>query len=102
MSGTAWKVSSLAGTVFVTSCSNSTVAVMLAKASASSVPCSTLLGTPLSVIFKGCLSSAEVKPPIGSMVEPRKLMNEPSGARKQRMVVFDASVFRFTSGVFCV
>ena len=74
MSGTACTVRSEKGTIFVTACSNSTVAVMLAKASSISVPCITLRGTPLRVIFSGSLSSAEVHPPMGSILVCKKLM----------------------------
>ena len=73
------------------------VAVRLAIASAKLVPTSTFFGRLLNVIDSGFLSSAEVKPPIGSMFDCRKLMHEPSGTKKARILVLAPSAFRFSN-----
>ena len=102
MSGIATNESSAAGITFVMPVSNVTVAETFATASSSVVPRSTFLGTDESVIDTGCLSSAEVNPPIGSRLDWRKLMYEPSGTRNARIFVLAGSSLRFTSGVFCL
>ena len=82
--------------------SNVMVAETLAIASSRDVPTSTFLGTECNSIDIGCLSSAEVKPPIGSRLDWRKLMYEPSGTRNARMLVSLASGLRFGRGVACL
>ena len=99
MSGIEEKLSSSAVTVFVTPSSNVTTAVTSAIAESRGTPKSTSSGTPCNVMDNGFLSSAEVNPPIGSMLVCWKLMYEPSGAKKQRMLVLLSSAFRLTKGL---